>query len=608
LLFIRSHQGGGWHILTSQLLSTSMALEEYRRKRRFQETPEPEGTLETTKGNRFVVQKHHASRLHYDFRLEMEGVLKSWAVPKGPSLDPADKRLAMMVEDHPVSYFHFEGVIPEDNYGAGTVMVWDTGVWQALGDAAAMLEKGDLKFVLLGEKLKGEFVLAHIKSHRPGTKGNEWLLIKKKDDFVQPGYDIDQYDYSVLTKRTLAEIASDHGSATWKSKPKTKRTSKKAWLAESIAKAKATEKPAKSAAKKAPRASAKNGAESSTDAIDVSAIPGARKAAMPKTISPMLATLVDKPFDSDDWLYEIKWDGYRSVAYIHDSRVRLVSRTNNEMTADYPEFQKLASLVKAKSAVLDGEICAFDEEGRASFGLMQQSLRGKRPVPLVYLVFDLLYLDGYSLMNVELERRKQLLAQIVMKDGVLRLSEHFDQGLALFEAARQRGLEGIVAKRKASHYHQKRSADWLKLKLTQQVECVIGGYTEARGSRQYFGSLILGLYDDKKRLIPVGQAGTGFTEATLASLWKQLKPLAIKRSPFHGKVDSDRKLHYIEPTLVAQIKFLDWTHEGDDGAGGLKLRAPVFEGLRTDKKPQECRFEAPESTEKEVAAAEAKRF
>jgi len=215
-----------------------MPLQEYKRKRRFDETPEPPPKVEAKTGRRFVVQKHRASHLHYDFRLEMEGVLKSWAVPKGPSLNPADKRLAMMVEDHPVSYFHFEGVIPPGNYGAGTVMVWDTGSWEPLGDAAAMLKKGDLKFRLHGDKLKGEFVLAHMRSRRPGSKGTEWLLIKKRDNAANPGYDIDKYDYSVLTKRSLDEIANDEGSAEWESNRKAKRTKKNDWLDESVAKAK----------------------------------------------------------------------------------------------------------------------------------------------------------------------------------------------------------------------------------------------------------------------------------------------------------------------------------------------------------------------------------
>ncbi len=596
-----------------------MALEEYRRKRRFQDTPEPEGEVDATAGQRFVVQKHKASHLHYDFRLEMDGVLKSWAVPKGPSMDPADKRLAMMVEDHPVSYFHFEGIIPEGNYGAGTVMVWDTGVWQALGDAHEMLAKGDLKFVLLGEKLKGEFVLAHIKARRPGSKGTEWLLIKKKDPYIEEKYNIDAYDESVLTHRSLGEIALDKGAAQWQSNTKAAPGGKKknAWLAESIAKTKAKAKPAQVSTPEQKTAgktgrTKKNAGDASTKTrsakpskesdppvpispetiagIDLSHIPGARIAAMPKFIQPMLALFADEPFEDPAWLYEIKWDGYRALAFLKNSRVRLFSRSENEMTADYPEIaEKLPLLVTAESAILDGEICALDESGRASFGLMQQHSKQPASIPILYYVFDLLHLNGYSLLQVELEHRKRLLEQLLKQDPLVRYSGHFDQGLALYEAARQRGLEGIVAKRRASQYVAKRSRDWLKIKLTQRQEFVIGGYAEAKGSRPYFGSLALGLYDAEGRLIPVGQVGTGFTDETLADLWQQIQPLEIQHSPFHGKVESDRKVHYLQPKLVAEVKFIQWTHESE--GGGLKLRAPVFEGLRFDKKPEECVFE-----------------
>ncbi|HEX7959668.1 MAG TPA: DNA polymerase ligase N-terminal domain-containing protein, partial [Terriglobales bacterium] len=307
-----------------------MGLEEYKRKRRFSETPEPQGKVESKTQRRFVVQKHRATRLHYDFRLEMEGVLKSWAVPKGPSLDPADKRLAMQVEDHPVSYFHFEGIIPEGNYGAGTVMVWDTGKWEPVGDASAMLKKGDLKFRLYGEKLKGEFALIHMKSRRPGSKGTEWLMIKHRDEYVVPGYDIDKFDYSVLTERSLREIAGDEGSAEWKSSRKSGSSPRRNqdWLTDAIAKAdkaklrsnkSTTGKSKSSTASQSAQASPVKSTKTSTRSKknnNVAAVQGAVKSAMPKTIHPMLATLVDEPFDDDKWLFEIKWDGYRSVAFV----------------------------------------------------------------------------------------------------------------------------------------------------------------------------------------------------------------------------------------------------------------------------------------------------
>ena len=602
-----------------------MALEEYQRKRRFTDTPEPPPTVEKDEGHRFVVQKHRASRLHYDFRLEMDGVLKSWAVPKGPSLDPADKRLAMAVEDHPVSYLKFEGNIPDGNYGAGSVMVWDIGTWEPMGDAHAMLAKGDLKFRLKGKKLKGEFVLAHMKSRRPGTKGTEWLLIKHRDDAVQPGYDIDKYDYSVLTKRSLDAIAGDKKSAQWQShKVATGSVPKKnAWLAESIRKAdlKAAQKtPAKKAAKSSSKKAAaekktkKTPARKSKDAhpADLGMVEGARRLPMPSQIKPMLATLVDKPFEDGQWLYEIKWDGYRAVTFLKDGKLRFVSRNGNDLTNAYPELHGIGQSIAAESAIVDGEIVALDSEGRSSFSLMQQRTgigeggrrtgKGNTAIPVQYYAFDLLYLNGYDLTRVPLEERKRLLAEIVTPSEKLRLSEHFDDGMALYEAARQRGLEGIVAKRRESSYLTKRSREWLKIKITQRQECVIGGYTDPKGSRENFGSLVLGLYNDQGQLIPVGQAGTGFTYETHAAMWKKLEKLATKASPFFGKPESPRQVHFVKPELVAEIKFTEWTHQGQSGQ--VKMRAPVFEGLRTDKSPRECVFDFAKSTAAEVKKAE----
>jgi bifunctional non-homologous end joining protein LigD len=609
-----------------------MALEEYKRKRRFKETPEPPPKVAKKAGNRFVVQKHHASHLHYDFRLEMDGVLKSWAVPKGPSLDPADKRLAMQVEDHPVSYFDFEGIIPPGNYGAGTVMVWDVGTWEPQGDAHAMLAKGDLKFILRGEKLKGSFVLARMRSRRPGSKGTEWLLIKHRDDEVVSGYDINQYDYSVITRRTLDQIAGDEGSNQWTSSRPAAKSPGKTWLAGAIAKAdkKKVKSNAEAAGKKqnlrnksnaenvqvAPAEisskSKKTNNSSARSAVKVSSAssalkvlektPGARKAPMPSTIHPMLATLVDKPFDNADWLFEIKWDGYRSVAFLDGGKARLVSRNQNEMTSQYPELRDLPEYVRARTAILDGEIVALDDSGRPSFSLMQQrtgiSGNGRRvkasdrTVPIAYYVFDLLYLDGYDLTRVDLEKRKELLAGIIAGSGLVRYSDHhLEQGTALYEAAKQQGLEGIVAKRRNSCYEQKRSREWLKMKITRQQECVIGGYTDPRGSREHFGSIVLGLYDEKERLLHVGQAGSGFTEKTHEDMWRLLQKLKADKNPFANKVESTRRTHWVKPELVAEIKFSEWTHETD--GGGVKMRAPVYQGLRTDKSPRECVFERP---------------
>jgi bifunctional non-homologous end joining protein LigD len=636
-----------------------MALEEYRRKRRFEATPEPPPKVEKSGQNRFVVQRHHATRLHYDFRLEMEGVLKSWAVPKGPSLDPADKRLAMQVEDHPVSYFDFEGVIPPGNYGAGTVMVWEVGTWEPIGwdhkakrptgksgDAHAMLEAGDLKFRLHGKRLNGEFALVRMRSRRPGSKGTEWLLIKKKDEDVVPGYDIDKEDTSVLTGRTMEEIAAE-ADKTWQSNRPAAgaaKGGKQAWLAPTLArlgkKGRSTAEPAESAEKTTSRsrsratAAARNAAKtkpapnkkkvrtssSAPSAISASsalkAVAGASKAAMPRNIHPMLATLVDAAFDDDEWLFEIKWDGYRAVTYVEDGKVRLFSRNQNDMTAQYPEMAEIAECVRAENAVLDGEVAALDANGRPSFSLMQQRTglgheghrigRGDSGVPIVFYAFDLIYLDGYNLMKVDCEQRKDLLRQILKTTDRVRYSEHFiGRGGDLYKAAAAQGLEGIVAKRRRSCYEQKRSRDWLKMKITREQECVVGGYTDPQGSRPYFGSLVLGLYD-KKHLLHVGQVGSGFTQRTQKEVWDELQKLTTTKSPFYGARNNVKGVHWLKPKLVAQVKFTEWTHTLEPGplGGGPKMRAPVFLGLRDDKDPTECVFEVEKPVAEEKKKAE----
>jgi bifunctional non-homologous end joining protein LigD len=622
-----------------------MALEEYKRKRRFEETPEPPPKVEKKRGNRFVVQKHDATRLHYDFRLEMEGVLKSWAVPKGPSLDPADKRLAMHVEDHPVSYFDFEGNIPEGNYGAGSVMVWDVGTWQPLSpvpvdgkyvagtekDAVAMLAKGDLKFRLNGKRLKGDFALIKMKGRRPGSKGNEWLMIKKHDDQVVEGYDAGDIDESVLSHRSMDEIAGDAGSREWKSsRPAARGKLKASWLADAVAKLdqkkkqsqrqkrtaeeaevsrKKTATPAKGEAARdvsgngnndllkpaSRKVTSKSSASPASSAVVVSQAPVRRP--MPTAIYPMLAESIEKPFDDKDWLFEIKWDGYRAIAFIEGGKVRLVSRNQNELTARYSELKDMPDYVKAKTAILDGEVVALDEEGRASFSLMQQRtgfrpgghrIAAKADIPVLYYAFDLLYLDGYDWRRVNLLDRKSKLREILKGGDSLRYSDHYEKrGTALFEIARQKKLEGILAKKSASCYEERRSRDWLKIKIRHRMECVVGGYTNPEGTRAYFGSLVLGLYDKKGRLIHVGQVGSGFDQKLLAELFKELEKRETKKNPFFGDVEALRKVTWVKPELVAEVEYAEWT-EGANTGSGPKLRAPVFLGLRDDKDPGEC--------------------
>jgi len=630
-----------------------MALEEYKRKRRFEETPEPPPKVEKKRGNRFVVQKHEATRLHYDFRLEMEGVLKSWAVPRGPSLDTADKRLAMHVEDHPVSYFDFEGNIPEGNYGAGSVMVWDVGTWQPLSpvqvdgkyvpgtekDAVAMLAKGDLKFRLNGERLKGDFALIKMKGRRPGSKGNEWLMIKKHDDQVVEGYDAGEIDESVLSHRSMDDIAGDARSKEWKSsRPAGRGKLKAAWLADAVARldqkkkknqsqketAQVAEDAEVSKAKTVPAAAPKGKAElevsgngnqkpaitsaerkllktsasSASSAVVVSQPPVKR--AMPTAIYPMLAESTEKPFDDKGWLFEIKWDGYRAIAFIEGGKVRLVSRNQNELTGRYPELKNMPEYVKAKTAILDGEVVALDDEGRASFSLMQQRtgfrpgghrIAAKADIAVLYYAFDLIYLDGYDWRRVNLIDRKKKLREILKEGDALRYSDHYEaQGTALFEIARQKKLEGILAKRSASCYEERRSRDWLKIKIRHRMECVVGGYTQPEGTRAHFGSLVLGLYDKEKRLVHVGQVGSGFDQKLLSELFKELDKRETKKNPFYGDVEALRKVTWVKPELVAEVEYAEWT-EGANSGSGPKLRAPVFLGLRDDKEPRECTLE-----------------
>jgi bifunctional non-homologous end joining protein LigD len=325
-------------------------------------------------------------------------------------------------------------------------------------------------------------------------------------------------------------------------------------------------------------------------------IPGAVQKSMPTVVHPMLATSIEKPFDNPEWFFEIKWDGYRAVTFIDDGRTRLVSRNQNDLSHEFPELAALSNSVKARRAILDGEIVALDDQGRPSFSLMQQRTgfrpgkgRGMRRqgLPIVYYCFDLLYLDDFDLHRATLENRKQLLERHITPGDLLRFSDHYpEHGLALYNAAAEKGLEGIVAKKRSSCYEETRSHDWLKIKITQRQECVIGGYTDPEGSRTYFGSLVLGLYDKQGRLIHVGQAGTGFDHKTLKDVFTQLHAFATNKNPFYGEIGGLRNVHFVRPDLVAEIKFSEWTHETPEG--GQKLRAPVFMGLRFDKSPQEC--------------------
>ncbi|MDQ2907782.1 MAG: non-homologous end-joining DNA ligase [Candidatus Eremiobacteraeota bacterium] len=531
------------------------SLETYARKRDFARTPEPSGAEATAAARgtaRFVVQMHRATRLHYDFRLEADGVLKSWAVPKGPSLDTREKRLAMAVEDHPLDYRDFEGVIPEGNYGAGEVIVWDRGTYRLLEGTSTSeaIAHGSLKFAMSGEKLRGAFALVHIKGR--GGEDNAWLLIKERDDAVDPAWRIDDHPQSVKSGQTLTDIAHDPGAPHWDSKQK---------LAV----------PARVRAR------------------------GARREALaplPHITSPMLATAVDAPFDDPGWFFELKWDGYRAIAQVErDGKVAIVSRNGNDFTQKFPELGALAEAFKERPVIIDGEICVLDAEGRPSFSALQERLdrfgRSAGKTAVTYVVFDLLYGNGRDLRNEPLEARQNALAAVLTGDGPVMLSKHVaGSGTTLFALARERGLEGIVAKRRTSTYQERRSRDWLKVKVLARQEFVIGGWTQARGSRAHFGALLVGVYDGED-FVYVGSVGTGFDEKKLAAIAAKLQPLERKTSPFVDKPQTDTRAHWTTPTLVAEVTFTEWTRDG-------MLRHPVFVALRSDKDPRDIVRERPE--------------
>jgi bifunctional non-homologous end joining protein LigD len=507
-----------------------MALAEYNQKRRFSDTPEPKGKLRKSgKKLEFVIQKHHATRLHYDFRLELDGVLKSWAVPKGPSLNPGDKRLAMMVEDHPYEYRKFEGTIPEGNYGAGSVIIWDRGwyeldrqedSWPAtLRDG---LDKGELKFILHGEKLNGSFAL--IKTPHMGAKA--WLLIKHRDKYASEK-DVTKLDKSVISGQPVdpePDSAEDAAKA-----PKSK---------------------------------------------------------LPTKVKPMLATLTDEAFDDPDWIYEIKWDGYRAIGTWDGQTAELYSRNGLDFSQKYPPvFEALRQL--KKPAVIDGEVVVLDKDGKSRFELLQNY--GNDGGQLVYYVFDLLWLDGHDVTDLPLAERKKLLKSIVPKSLQIRYSDHIeDHGTAFFKSAQKAKLEGIMAKDKHSLYRPGvRTDQWLKIKTHLRQEAIICGFTEPRGSRQHIGALILGVHK-RGKLKYVGHASAGSNAAKLKELRQNLEKLEVANSPFSEKIRPNAPVHWVRPKLLAEVSFSEWTKDG-------LMRQPIFKGLRTDKDPKEVIVEKSKS-------------
>ena len=525
-------------------------LDDYNRMRDFSATSEPAAVKRTGRKNaknhalQFCIQKHDASRLHYDFRLELDGALKSWAVPKGPSLDPKVKRLAVHVEDHPLDYATFEGSIPEGHYGAGDVIVWDRGVWIPQDDPAKAYAKGRLKFELQGEKLEGLWNL--VRTHMPG-KQEQWFLIKHQDGAARPESDYDVVSAepdSVLSERTIVGKAPKAG----KPKPIKKLAA-------------AARKPAS-----AP-------------------LTGARKAKLPDTLKPELATLVEKAPDGP-WSYEVKFDGYRIMARIDHDEVRLFTRNGHDWTHKLPEQAKALAGMGLESAWLDGEMVVADEQGVPDFQALQNAFEAGRSAGILYYLFDMPYLNGVDLREVPVEERRAALATVLIasKNPLLRFSDAFGEDpQALLNSACQMRMEGLIGKRLGSPYVCRRSSDWIKLKCKHRQEFVIVGFTDPKGSRNAFGALLLGLHDrDSGELRYAGKVGTGFTEATLNSIHQQLKPLQVKKVPVVNPPTGVelKGVHWLKPELLAEVAFAEMTKDGS-------VRHAVFHGLRDDKPAQD---------------------
>ena len=561
-----------------------MPLEQYHRKRDFAKTPEPAGDPTPPGGTgRFVVQRHRATRLHYDLRLEIDGVLASWAVPKGPTLDSVVRRMAVHVEDHPIEYFDFEGVIPHGQYGAGDVIVWDWGTWTPEAetpDPRAAVENGELKFVLTGQKLRGRFTIVRT-SRRPGSApttafeddSEQWLLIKKKDAAAVPGWDAEDHPQSVRTGRTNDEVKANRDAI---------------WISEQ------------------PAAVAE---------IDLG---GAVERAMPDRIEPMLATLATKAFSDPDWLFEVKWDGYRVEAVVRDGKAKLWTRNLKDAEAYFPGLLSAPTWIDAREAIVDGEVVAVDDEGRPDFSLLQERISqrragtgGARPTvagPLVYQVFDLLYLDGRSLLGVPLEDRKRLLRSVLRETSRVRYASHVvGDGEAFMAAAKARGLEGIVAKLRRSRYEPgKRTPAWLKLKIRPEQELVVGGWTPGEGNARDLGAVAVGVYEGD-RLRFAGKVGSGFTASTRKRLLEVMAPLVADAPPFdpppaldyRGRWGGDLNgVTWIRPELVIRAELGGWTRDGH-------VRQTSFKGIEVGRDPRLVIREEAVASATAVAAAEA---
>lgn len=523
-----------------------MARSDYERKRDFSKTPEPRAAGAGPGGRTYVVQKHDASRLHYDLRLQVGDALASWAVPKGPSRDPSHKRLAVHVEDHPVEYADFEGVIPQGQYGGGTVMLWDEGEWAPEdADPARALERGRLSFTLNGKRLRGRWTLTRIRATRAGDSGDNWLLIKSRDDEARPGEPLpDDDNRSVRTGRTMAQIAAADESA-----------------------------PARAPA----------------EPLDPASVDGARRAPLPRAISPQLCTLADAAPEGDAWIHEIKFDGYRLLWRRNGERGSLLTRTGKDWTDRFAPLRDALLELPGRRTVIDGEAAILDEHGRTSFQRLQNAIRERSASSVVYFVFDLLHLDGYDLTRVPLLERKRLLRSLVpdAPQGVVRYSDHVQGGGPSVRAnACELALEGIISKRADARYAQSRSRTWLKVKCSRRQEFVVIGWSPPSGSRKHFGALLLGAYDADGRLAYTGRVGAGFNARSLRDIRARLDRIERRTTPADEPPTpgESRGVRWVTPELVAEVEFTEWT---DDG----RLRHPSFQGLREDKDAKRVRVE-----------------
>ena len=564
-----------------------MGLKKYKARRDFSKTAEPKGRKPLPKqvrgSCRFVIQKHDARRLHYDLRLQMEGVLKSWALPKGLPWKQGEKHLAVEVEDHPIEYETFEGIIPEGNYGAGTVMVWDCGAYYVYGEQPLKsLREGKLHLVLAGKKAQGEWTLVRIRG-RDGEK-NQWLILKTGGSAKPPSKKLE--DQSVKTGRTMKQIANER-DAEWQSNREEKDTSARSTLKARI----------KAALKKK---DLEHGVGKNETVGQATRLLKGLPSAKPQFIEPMKARLVDEPPKHGDWLYELKFDGIRAMAIKNHRKVSLISRNGNKLDARFPEIVEAVKNLPVREYVIDGEVVALDEDGRSSFQLLQGLEMEGRKAPLRFYVFDLLQLDGKSLLGLPLEQRKQVLAKICENvDDPIRYSGEISGDVkSLLAEVKRRGLEGLIGKQRNSVYEPgRRSGTWIKLKCVNEQEFVIGGYTPPAGSRKYFGAILVGYYEIGK-LRFAGKVGSGFTEKSLSMLHEKFREEEHDDCPFvdlpskqggewvQGITPSMMKrMHWVNPKFVAEIKFAEWTRD-------QKLRQPVFLGMREDKAATEVKREA----------------